>query len=492
MASESGRRTLRAVRPAVKRRLGIDARGLAAFRIALGCLLGYDLLLRVGDLRAFYTDSGVLPRAVNAALYPTLSELSLHGLSGELWVQALLFVVAGVFAALLTVGYRTRLSATVSWILLASLQLRNYLVLNGGDTVLLVVLFVGLFLPLGERWSLDAVARERRPTREFVAGFGTAALLSQVVLIYTTNAIFKLRGSLWMEGIAVRYVFALDRFTVRLGDFFAGVEPLLVAVNWAWFALLVAAPLLVVLVGRGRTALTAAFIAAHVGMYLTMELGLFPHVMVACLLVFLPPSVWDRIERRLSGSATRLEERLTTTEGRPSVPVWPSVPKPVRRAASAAIPAATATILVVGLLWQAAAVGYLSVPSDAPVDPEAHSWKLFAPDPPTTDGWFVVDAELESGETVDAYPHADTGRDRPPDIAATYPNARWRKYLSEVRSGGQVERRAFADYLCRTAVGDASVDSVTVGFVREEVRFDGSNPSEYVEFGTYDCPAVGR
>jgi hypothetical protein len=482
-------RTLEAVRPALERRLGVDARGLAAFRIALGCLLLLDLLGRAGDLRVFYTDAGVLPRAANAALYPTLSRLSLHGLSGALWAQAALFLVAGVFAVLLAVGYRTRFAATVSWVLLASLQLRNYLVLNGGDTVLLVALFVGLFLPLGDRWSLDALGRESRTPRQFVVGFGTAALLSQVVLIYTTNAIFKLRGSLWMEGEAVRYVFALDRFTVRLGDFFAGIEPLLVAVNWTWFGLLLAAPLFVVLAGRARTALTAAFLAAHVGMFLTMELGLFPHVMVACLLVFLPPSVWNRIERLLSGVVTRLEERLTTAEGHPRVPLGPSLPKAVRRSGHRIAPAATATILVVGLLWQAAAVGYLSVPSDSPVDPEDHSWKLFAPDPPTTDGWFVVDADLESGETVDAYPHADTGLDRPPDVAATYPNARWRKYLSEVR-GGETERRAFAAYLCRST--DGPVDSVTVGFVREKIHLDGPNPTEYVEFGTYDCPAVGR
>ncbi|WP_178917370.1 HTTM domain-containing protein [Natronomonas gomsonensis] len=483
-------RTLEAVRPALERRLGIDARGLAAFRIALGCLLLLDLLGRAGDLRAFYTDAGVLPRAANAVLYPTLSRLSLHGLSGELWVQATLFVVTGVFAVLLVIGYRTRFVASILWLLLASLQLRNYLVLNGGDTVLLVALFVGLFLPLGERWSLDALGRESRTPRQVVVGFGTAALLSQVVSIYTTNAIFKLRGSLWMEGTAVRYVFALDRFTVRLGDFFAGIEPLLVTINWAWVGLLLVAPLLVGLVGRARTALTAAFLAAHVGMFLTMELGLFPHVMVACLLVFLPPSVWDRIERLLSGVMRQLEGRLTTVEGHPRVPLGPSLPASVRRSVHRIAPAATATILVVGLLWQAASVGYLSVPNDSPVDPEDHSWKLFAPDPPTTDGWFVVEATLESGETVDAYPHADTGLDRPPDVAATYPNARWRKYLSEVRSGSETERRAFAAYLCRST--DGPVESVTVGFVREEIRLDDPNPTEYVEFGTYDCSTVGR
>lgn len=483
------------IRRAIERRVRIDTRALAALRIALGCLLLVDLLARARDIRAFYTDSGVLPRAVNAELYPTLSRLSLHTVSGEAWVQAVLFVVAGGFAVLVTVGYRTRLAVGLSWVLLASLQLRNYLVLNGGDTVLLVVLFLAVFLPLGERWSLDALTEgpdpESRP-RTFVTGFGTAALLSQIVLIYTTNAIFKLRGRRWMEGTAVRYVFAIDRFTVRLGDFFAGIEPLLVAVNWAWFGLLVAAPLLVVLLGWSRTALTVAFLSAHIGMFLTMELGLFPHVMVASLLVFLPSPVWDAVESRIDPIGRKLSRRLTASKASRLLGVGPTVPQSVRRGVSSTAPVVTATILVVGILWQAAAVGYLSTPSETPVDPEDHSWKLFAPDPPTTDGWFVVRSELTSGETVDGYPHDDTGRDRPPDIAATYPNARWRKYLGEVRGGGAIERQAFADYLCRygTAHYGTDVTELTISYVRETLRLEGPNPTEVVELGTYDCPGI--
>ncbi|EMA42416.1 hypothetical protein [Halobiforma nitratireducens] len=51
-----------AVRRAFERRLGVDARALAAFRIALGLTLLFDTLHRSRNLVAFYTDEGVLPR----------------------------------------------------------------------------------------------------------------------------------------------------------------------------------------------------------------------------------------------------------------------------------------------------------------------------------------------------------------------------------------------------------------------------------------------
>jgi len=469
---------------AARRRLGVDTRALAAFRIAVGCILLTDLAYRARSLRAFYTDAGAVPRSLAAALYPTLSSLSLHALSGAARLQRLLFAVAAVLAVLLVVGYRTRLVAAGSWLLLASLQFRNYLVLNGGDTVLLVALFLVLFLPLGERWSVDAVAADRPPRRR-VAGFGSAALLSQVVCVYATNAVFKLRSDAWTSGVAVRYVFALDRFTVRLGDVFAAFPALLSAVNWAWLGLLVASPLLVVAAGRGRTALVAAFAAAHAGMYLTLDLGFFPHAMLACLLVFLPSPVWDRLEAAVGPSAAALDRRV---DGSRLVHGGPLLPGRVRQAATRAAPAVTATVLVAGLLWQAVAVGAAPSPEPAPVDPADHSWKLFAPTLPATDGWFVGTGTLASGATVDLYPHANISRDRPPDTVATYPSTRWRKYLATVR-GDERARRAFADYLCRrgTARRDAAVETVDLDYVRVPVRPDDPATTERLDLGRYRC-----
>lgn len=480
-------------RAALSERVGIDARALAAFRIYVGLLLCADLLLRARNLRAFYTDAGVLPRDVHTELYPTLSRVSLHTLSGATWWQALLFGVAFVFALSLAIGYRTRLSAAVSWLLLASLQARNYYVLNGGDTVLLVVLFVACFLPLGRRWSLDSRAGESLQKgvedRNLVVGFGTAALLTQVALIYVTNAVFKYRSDAWMAGEAVPTVFQVDRFVIFLGEYIREFTTLLVAINWLWVAMLVASPLLLLTRRWLRTGLVFLFMGAHLAMRLTMDLGIFSEAMVAGLLVFLPPVVWDRIE-----TWTRpLERRLTDwLDARPRLDeaVQPSgsvLPTRLRQGARRALPVATALILVVGLLWQVAAVGVVATPDDSPVDPEEHSWKLFAPNPPAGDGWYVTTGTLASGEEIDVYPHADTSFERPDDIGETYPTARWRKYLTGLRYGSERRIDAFAAYLCRTGAEghDERLTEVEIVFVHEDVR---TGERTRHDLGTHDCP----
>ena len=81
---------------------------------------------------------------------------SLYFISGS-WVWALLLhlVAAGAAMALL-LGYRTRLATLISFVLLVSLHNRAPLMLQGGDNLLLLMVFWSIFLPLGARFSMDA------------------------------------------------------------------------------------------------------------------------------------------------------------------------------------------------------------------------------------------------------------------------------------------------------------------------------------------------
>ena len=134
--------------------LGLDLRSLALFRMCAALVVLADLALRARDLRAHYTDDGVLPQAY---FLVDKTRWSLHLLSGSAYFQAALFVLAAVFALLLLVGYRTRLATFVTWLLLLSLQSRNWMILNSGDVVLRLTLFWSLFLPLGARFSVDSL-----------------------------------------------------------------------------------------------------------------------------------------------------------------------------------------------------------------------------------------------------------------------------------------------------------------------------------------------
>ncbi|MEM6985856.1 MAG: hypothetical protein AAF499_04885, partial [Pseudomonadota bacterium] len=143
------------VNRAFERVFALDLRSVALFRVGLAVAVLSDLLYRASDLSAFYTDAGVLPRtvlreAINA------QPVSLHALSGGAGLQIGLFVLCALAALALLIGYRSQLAAFVCWALMLSLHQRNPLLLQGGDDLLVILLFFGFLLPLGARFGIDA------------------------------------------------------------------------------------------------------------------------------------------------------------------------------------------------------------------------------------------------------------------------------------------------------------------------------------------------
>ena len=74
--------------------------------------------------------------------------------------------------------------------LLVSLMLRNPLVLHNGDSLMSATLFWGMFLPWGERYSLDekSTAKDRNDT---VFSLATFAMLIQLALLYGMAGVVK-------------------------------------------------------------------------------------------------------------------------------------------------------------------------------------------------------------------------------------------------------------------------------------------------------------
>lgn len=478
-------------RAAFARRLGVDARALAAFRVSLGLLVVADLLFRARELTAFYTDAGVLPRAAHATFSPTLARLSIHGLTGSTGGQAALFLVAGCLAVALAAGYRTRLAAAGVAILHASLYARNTHLMNGGDALLALALFLGVFLPLGRRWSVDALRRRDSATlRPRTASMATATTLLQLVVVYLANAAFKLQSDAWTAGTAVQTVLELEQFSVLLGPYLAGYPTLLMVVTWLWVAMLVASPLLVVATGRRRTLVVAGYAVAHLGMLATLRLGLFPLVVGALLLLYLPPSVWDRVERGPVARWTAFGRLRGTLDGRLRPASPPRLPPRVHEAGRVVVSTFLAVVLVTSVLWPATAVGIVDTTQHESVpDPDGYSWTLFAPEPPTHTRWFVAPATVESGAEIDALDGSAVEWGPPADAADTYPNTLWHRYLGEMRWAGHGERTYLAAHLCRRAAGfaDAEVTAVSVYVVEQPVPSVGGGDPERTELVRHGC-----
>ena len=482
------------IRDALDRRLGIDARALAAFRILLGCTLLFDVLHRSRHLVAFYTDAGAYPREFRFEVGGWAARYAPHMQSGEPWVQALLFGIAAVLAIALAVGYRTRLVTLLSLVLLISVHARNPLLLNGADRLLRQVLMLALFLPLGRRWAVDALGDDRDRERpgavggdDWVVTPATAAVLLYVVVFFANNGQHKRLGDAWPGGEALGYALRQDHMTILLGDRVADYPLLLELGTYGWFGLVVGAPLLLVLTGRLRTAYVGAFLGAVAGLGLSMAVGLFPAVLTAVLVLFLPSSVWDRIEAAGAACCRRVEalERLRTRTGALASSVGPprglrsAVPARVRGRQRQVWSIVLGGVLIFVVLWSIGLLGYADTfgPVDG-VDPEDDQWTMYAPNPSTAYGWYVVEADLESGEEKDVLRNDDLREGPPPDASETLPGFRWRKYMNSLDDDDARADR-FGAYMCDRAAAqfDAPVERIEVVYYHEKIEFDAEEPS---------------
>ncbi|GAA0516937.1 HTTM domain-containing protein [Halorubrum aquaticum] len=448
-----------------------------------------DLLHRSQDLALFYTDAGVYPVAAYEATYGQYTGVSLHALSGDLWFQQLLFVVAGAFAVAFLLGYRTRLVGFVSLLLLFSLQARNPAVLNGGDRLFRVLLAVALVTPLGERWSIDAL--RRGSARRCVASFGTAALLVQPVVVFTANAILKHGGEEWYAGDALEIALHNDVMTTALGKFVVDFPALLTVLNYGWVTLLSGSALFLLgTVGRARMLAAFTYSSAFVGMLLTMAVGLFPLLLMTAMLPFLPGLFWDELGRRVPSSWRDRVPNAAALGPLGRSPVERRVLDPDREgwygeASDYAIAYAKSLMTVLGfcvlvwiLVFSVSSVSGHDVPDEIDYEHlDQQKWGLYAPDPTESYSWYPSRAYFENGSMSDAFGGGELTFDRPPDPAAEYPNFRHRKFMSAVNSAGPngIIAESYADWVCERAqeVHDAPVDRVTVYRVYQASPIDG-------------------
>src|SRR5262249_45355687 len=78
----------------------------------------------------------------------------------------LAFFLTAVVYLMLIVGWHTKIAQILSFICVTSLHSRNIMLENGGDVVMNIVACSSMFLPLGRRFSIDALRASWRAADE--------------------------------------------------------------------------------------------------------------------------------------------------------------------------------------------------------------------------------------------------------------------------------------------------------------------------------------
>ena len=214
--------------------LTFDRRTLGFSRWMLGFFLITDLFHRGRSWADLYSSEGVLPTTLGLERPQSPGSFTIFlGFSspGELRVLWALMLVA--FVCLL-IGYKTRLMQLLALVLVTGMNGRLLLVENGGYTVQNLLVLWTCFLPLGDRFSLDALLASMKRRREasadelndrsdvllpeqekpLVTVLGPI-LLVQLSAIYFFNVVHK-TGREWKDGTAVHYVLYVDRMATPI------------------------------------------------------------------------------------------------------------------------------------------------------------------------------------------------------------------------------------------------------------------------------------
>lgn len=422
---------------------GLDLRSLAVMRVGLASVILADLAIRASDFHAMYVDDGVASVEFVRGL-TRIPAWSLHLLNGSAGYQASLFAVAALLALAMLIGFQTRLAVIGCWIMVTSIQLRMPLVTNAGDTMLRVFLFWSMFLPLGAVWSLDA--RRRPPALPLgYASVGTFAFVVQLAIVYWLAGWAKWNDA-WLQEDALGNIFKFGFYGLPLGAALVDHPGLTRFLSQAtvWFELL--GPLLLFMpwqVARCRAVAIVGFVLLHLGIAVTMTVGLFSYVAIAVWMSMLPTEFWrflripdpavapSRHDSSVSRSR-RIGRRVAAGVCLAALAIavyWNVANEVSRRPLN----------LYDGLLRYAAHVTTLR-----------QSWGVFGR-PPRQDSWFVYQARLKNGEQVDLLSgDSEILTNKPPLASRQFANHRWRKLHHRLRSEASAAyRQPLADYMRR-------------------------------------------
>ena len=479
--------------------VGIDVRSLAAFRISIALILIYDLITRMYDLEAHYADTGVMPR-VDLLKWKDTYSFSLHMMSGLWWVQGILFVAALVAAVYLLVGRHTRLATIASWIFLASLHARNPLIQHGGDSLLRLMLFWAVFVPLGRAFSIDSLlakghtASPSRDSGTWVVSMGTLALKLQLCGMYWTTAALKWHP-VWVEdGTAVMMALKLDQLVTPFGRFLTQWPEMLQMATFGTMVLEIAGPMLAFVpffTAPLQMFTVVLFAGFHIfGLAPALYLGTFPFICAACWLIFIPNAFWDRWrfnipkQDRLEAFFRQIGLAWIRLSGDKEHVV--RRPGPGQRFFGWMTQALVAVLIVYVAMWNLRTTNFSKYEKVFPktinwVSQAFHLgqyWALFAPFPATEDGWFIFEGTTAGGEIIEARTGGEVSFEKPENVSEAMGRKRWKKYLMnlEERQNG-VHRRMYGRYLCRQwnadRTGDARMASIRMYMVRERTLPNG-------------------
>jgi len=289
---------------------------VAVYRILLGLVILMNHALLWPDVNDWFSDRGALPfatarKVVGGGGFNLFNWLP-HS-DASVWM---VFLISCLAALTMTLGLLTRASTVVLFLTLLTLQHRNPVILNSGDTFMRIATFFMMFSQAGAALSLDRLIRIARGKEsgppEPRAPWAMRLIQIQLTFVYFYAFIWKSMGTMWLSGTAVYY-------TSRLAEFWRFPVPYVfehiwTIKIWSWATLLVELALgTLIWIKELRYWVLLAGVLLHLGIDYSMNIPLFGFIMMGAYVTFVEPEDLQRafawIRRRWNRS-TRFEKPI--------------------------------------------------------------------------------------------------------------------------------------------------------------------------------------
>ena len=278
-----------------------DPHTLGLIRILAGSMLLYTHLVWAVDLKSFFGPDAWLPtdaaRQWSGWFWTPLWHLRSMPL---IWVFHL---VGMAIIAAATIGYKTRITSKLAWLVALAYVHRMHGALFGLDQVNIMLAMYLAVGPSGDAYSLDNFLASRRGEEVeplATTGANLAIRLMQVHLcvVYLFGGIGKTQGATWWEGTAVWYAAASYEYQ-SLSLTWLVHSPLLVATLshfttfWETFYCALVWPRIT------RPLALAAAVGVHGGIALFLGMITFGVAMIIANVAFIPSHITRQCLERL-------------------------------------------------------------------------------------------------------------------------------------------------------------------------------------------------
>lgn len=262
----------------------VDALPLDMFRVVTGLLILVYFVRTLLETADVSGPDGLLDHELITRMY-WFTEIGIfrEWMSVE-WFYAA-FALAIVCCIPLILGYRVKLFSFILYLIAVSTYRRNFIVMYVDDSIMHLLLFWMLVLPVGRTLVLGEWLRDRGKAWErwktvTVPGTTMRLFFWNLTLLYLVAGLWKWTSPMWLDGTALYVVFKLP-VSYFHSYWNASHIPLLKVFNYATLVLEPLVPLMFVL-RRGHWAkylLLFAFIGLHIGSVATLNI---PYANVAC------------------------------------------------------------------------------------------------------------------------------------------------------------------------------------------------------------------